>query len=329
MVTDIQPLHKEGKKKAQTSLASARTKPGKDTQTSIAIISKTGTLSEEIVEPESDTTIEKLTILLSKKCGNRNHDGFSCYHTWKYKNKKNFEFTIHNNKVIPKYIYIDVWGKPDGRAGSENKYEMPPPIDELIFYGNIALVARVDKETAINITVGNWDIIYEKLFGGFEDLEVTALEDENEIDELDTIPADKKTRNGYFKDGFVIEDDSEETTPRCKKYITARNSSHGGKGKKNKSESTESEFITETETESCTPPSDSPLNSDIDAEIDTPVIKPNINRQNNSNTSGPTKLTRIAIANAKKPVNAKSKKGIEDLPISPESETELSEEEYV
>lgn len=312
------------------------TATSKNTQTSIVIISKTGTLSECLVDPEHETTVEQLTVLLSKKCGNRNHNDFSCYHTWKYKNKKKFDFMIGNEKVIPKYIYVDVWGKTDGRAGYENKYEMPPPIDELIFYGNIALVARADKENAINLTAKLWEIIYEKLFGGFEDLAATAVEDENEIDELDSIPAHKKTNNGYLKDGFVVDDDSEDKTPRCKKTKKSK------VGKKNKSESTESEFITETETESGTPPSETPLNSesDADAEADPDVAEysDNIDGCDDKNKCSKKKITvkpSVPVVkpkrtpHAKKPANIKSKKGFEEPPVAQESEDELSEEEYV
>ena len=55
------------------------------------------------------------------------------------------------------------------------------------------------------------DKLYEKLFGGFEDLSATAEEDENEIDELANIPKEKKTKQGYLKDGFVVDSsDTEE-----------------------------------------------------------------------------------------------------------------------
>ena len=185
-----------------------------NTKTTIVIISKTGTLSECLVEPTEDTTLEKLTVLLAKKCSFRNHDGFSCYHTWRYKNKKKFAFLVSNETepVIPKYMYIDVWAKTDGRAGNENKYELPPPIDELIIFGNIALVARIDKETAVDLTIELWNVIYEKLFGGFEDLAATAKEDEEEEDELLNVPKSKKTKiGGYLKDGFVVDDDGEES----------------------------------------------------------------------------------------------------------------------
>jgi hypothetical protein len=274
----------------------------KNTKTSIVIILKTGTLSECIVEPPSETTLDELTVLLSKKCGYRNHHGFDCYHTYKIKNR-----TVLKGGVVPKYIYVDVWAKTDGRAGCENKYEMPPPIDELIFYGNIALVARVDKETTIDITIELWNTIYEKLFGGFEDLAATAVEDENEIDELDSIPLHKKTSNGYLKDGFIVDDDSEDKTPRCKKHLK-------GRGKKNKSESTESEFITETETESTSPPSE----TDADADIIPPVIEC-------SNII----IKKTTKSNKPKRNATKSKNIVEEPVVAQESESELSEEEYV
>jgi hypothetical protein len=56
-----------------------------------------------------------------------------------------------------------------------------------------------------------WNKIYEKLFGGFEDLAATAAEDEAEEDELANVPKEKKTKQGYLKDGFVVDSsDTEE-----------------------------------------------------------------------------------------------------------------------
>jgi len=304
-------------------------KSSKKSTTTIVIISKTGTLSEAAVEPPSDeTTIEELSLLLSKKCAYRNPDGFSCYHTYKYKNKKKFSFNIDNEELTPKYIYIDVWAKTDGRAGNENKYEMPPPIDELIIYGNIALVARMDKEHAINLTIDIWNVIYERLFGGFEDLAATAVEDENEIDELDLIPAYKKTINGYLKDGFVVDDDRDELIGR-----KSRKSKTIG-GKKNKSESTESEFVTETDTESGTLPSESPHESeaDSDSEAEAEAIK-NVVKKTNVKISSKKKPAAAAAAapapTTSKKTTKRMNKSIEEPPVEQESEKELSEEEYL
>ena len=52
------------------------------------------------------------------------------------------------------------------------------------------------------------------MFGGFEDLAATAKEDEEEEDELANVPKEKKTKQGYLKDGFVVDSsDTEENTP--------------------------------------------------------------------------------------------------------------------
>ena len=294
------------------------------TKTSIVIISKAGSLSECAVETKTETTIGELMILLSKKCGFRNPEGFSCYHTWRYRNKHRHPFTIAGNSAataIPKYIYVDIWAKTDGRAGQENKYELPPPLDEELFFGNMALVARIDKENAINLTVELWDTIYEALFGGFEDLASTAADDENEVDELDSVPACKKTSSGYLKDGFVVEDDSEDTPRSSNK----RNARARVRGKKARSESTESEFITETDTlSSDSPRTDSPMNSDTDSEpvstIKAAIITPAV-------VAAAVKPKRAAAI--KKPVGTKSKKTAEvEAAIEQESESELSEDSY-
>jgi hypothetical protein len=63
------------------------------------------------------------------------------------------------------------------------------------------------KQVYTNLSLELWEKIYEKLFGGFEDLASTAIEDENEIDELESIPKEKKTKQGYLKDGFVVDSD--------------------------------------------------------------------------------------------------------------------------
>ncbi len=228
-------------------------------KTRIIIIAKTGSLSECIVETNKETTLDELTNILSTKCGNKKSDGFSCYHTYKYKNKK--KHAKASSAASPAassapVIYIDVWCKTDGRAGQENKYELPPPIDEIIFFGNMALVARIDKQTACDISIELWNKIYEKLFGGFEDLAATAQEDENEIDELAFVPASKKTANGYLKDGFVVDDSIESgSTGNSDDDLVLQKKKAGAGGGKKKSKTqksdstTESEFVTETETE--------------------------------------------------------------------------------
>jgi hypothetical protein len=82
-----------------------------------------------------------------------------------------------------------------------------------LFFGACALVATTttsSKEQQLhNLPVELWEKMYEKLFGGFENLALTAAEDEEEEDELEAIPAAKKTKKGgYLKDGFVVDTES-------------------------------------------------------------------------------------------------------------------------
>ena len=292
--------------------------------TDILVVSKTGKLKKEIIETNTIIGISELTEVLSKKCGNIKSSGFSCYHTYRFRNRRCNLLRQHDKNEIPKYIYVDVWGKTDGRAGEENRYELPPPIDEILFFGNIALVSRIDAEIACNLTKERWNIIYDKLFGGFEDLSATAKDDENEIDELDFIPASKKTKNGYLKDGFVVDDD---------KTSSSSLSSPGHKRKKNKkqpnnSSEEESEFVTETETETDTLTESISTDSlredgsgtDVDTELEqmTTAVKRGCKFADVKNEKIKTKKTKQETTKGKlKNENAKV-----------ESEDELEEDEY-
>ena len=138
---------------------------------------------------------------LFKKCGFKKADDFTKQTEWKVK--------IDGNKYL-----IQVYAKTEGRANNENKYDFPPPIDTKLFFGNCAIIAKTETSEKsyqhVNISLDLWEKIYEKLFGGFEDLNATAEEDENEIDELKNISKDKKTKSGYLKDGFVVDDKEED-----------------------------------------------------------------------------------------------------------------------
>jgi hypothetical protein len=138
---------------------------------------------------------------LYKKCGFKKPDGFTKHVDWKIK--------LDGNKYV-----VSVFGKIDGKANMENKYDFPPPIDNTLFFGSCLIVCsqllEQKKTELVNLSLDMWEKMYEKLFGGFEDLSATAAEDEAEEDELDAVPASKKTKQGYLKDGFVVESDGTE-----------------------------------------------------------------------------------------------------------------------
>lgn len=131
---------------------------------------------------------------LYKKCGFKSADDFDRRTSW--------NVTIEGEEVI-----IELWTKNDGKANTENKYDFPPPVDNDLFFGTCALV-RLDKKTGniINLAEETWTKVYEKLFGGFEDI---GDEDEYSEDELENVSKELKTKKGYLKDGFVVEDDED------------------------------------------------------------------------------------------------------------------------
>ena len=155
----------------------------------IIIVDKNGTLKVLNVKDYKEDE-------LYKKCGFKKADGFSKQIDW-------------TPKIDGQRYVISVYAKTDGKANCENKYDFPPPIDSKLFFGSCALVAHLKKEdgsaTLTNLSIALWDKIYEKLFGGFEDLAATCVEDEDEEDELANVPAEKKTKDGYLKDGFVVD----------------------------------------------------------------------------------------------------------------------------
>jgi len=133
---------------------------------------------------------------LYKKCGFRVNEDFLCRHTWRV-------------KLAVETYTISVWAKKTGKANSENKYDFPSPIDKDLFFGTCAVVRMKDNDaegtqnTFLDLTKETWLKIYEKLFGGFEDI---GDEDEYSEDELANVDPALLTKNGYLKDGFVVSD---------------------------------------------------------------------------------------------------------------------------
>lgn len=132
-----------------------------------------------------------------KKCGFRNDKNFELRNSWKVKDEGEDK-------------YVSVFAKNNGRANSENKFELPPPLDNELYFGSILIVLHKEKdkyelEDLEDLTIEKWEKFYEKLYGGFEDLgEEDSYSSEEEID------PEMLTKDGYSKeDGFVVDSDEE------------------------------------------------------------------------------------------------------------------------
>ena len=155
------------------------------------IIDKYGKISEEKLKDNSLQTI-------AKKCKFRKYEDFKLRQTWKLKLNK-------------KLVYVSVFAKNNGRANNENKYDFPPPLDNELYFGSIAIVCHTDKDlnNLIDFNKSLWKNVYEKLMGGFEDLSKEEEEEEEEEEEVDP---SQLTKHGYKKDNFIVDESEESET---------------------------------------------------------------------------------------------------------------------
>jgi transcription elongation factor S-II len=84
------------------------------------------------------------------------------------------------NKTLPEligtYTYgdilINVIGYKEGKAGSENKHELPPPLDKHLLFGDLVAFTcnKNENTTPIPFTVDEYQVFYNRQFEGFEEL---------------------------------------------------------------------------------------------------------------------------------------------------------------
>lgn len=142
---------------------------------------------------------------LYKRCSFKKPDGFNLACSW----------TIPGDTKI----FIRVYGKTTGRAGAENKAELPPPVDKVLFFGNIAIVASqgslLDKSKPISLSVQRLHELLDLLSGGSEDLGGSKNDDHDALEDAThevVLRSEMKKRGveltseGYAKDGFVVDD---------------------------------------------------------------------------------------------------------------------------
>tara|TARA_B100001093_G_scaffold80126_1_gene71511 strand:- start:9501 stop:10082 length:582 start_codon:yes stop_codon:yes gene_type:complete len=148
--------------------------------TRIILVKKTGELQEINYDSCSES--------LFKKAGYKKAENFESIIRWDVERKQST------------YSYT-VFGSKEGKANYENKYEFPPPIDNVLLF-NSCVIVKTKGERYYDLLMEEWLEVYEKLYGGFEDLNSEEESEEEYEGEL--------TRSGYAKDGFVVDEESDE-----------------------------------------------------------------------------------------------------------------------
>jgi hypothetical protein len=116
-----------------------------------------------------------------------------------------------------------LYGYKEGRAGTENKNELPPPHDSVILFGDCCVVASLEKkaDSPAAFTVDQYKKFYNTKFGGFEDIQekvgggsaADGDEDEEEEEEEDEEDIEEDYEDDGVEDdeeGDVLEEEEEE-----------------------------------------------------------------------------------------------------------------------
>ena len=151
----------------------------------IIIIEKSGNVKEMNIKEYKESD-------LFKKVNFKSAEGFMCQTNW--------ELVINKKKYN-----IAVYGKINGKAGQENKYEFPPPIDSVLFFGGCVLTNMSANGSIGDLRISEWNVIYDQLMDGFEDLEETEEEEEEEVNDI--LQGVKISKDGYVCDDFIVDDD--------------------------------------------------------------------------------------------------------------------------
>ena len=79
-----------------------------------------------------------------------------------------------------------LFGYTKGKAGTENKHELPPPHNETLVFGDIIIIASKDEKSfsnAIAFKTSDYETFYAKAFGGFDELDDEFDDDDDDDDE--------------------------------------------------------------------------------------------------------------------------------------------------
>ena len=137
-----------------------------------------------ILTAKGEVKVAKVTVVDTNK-------GIQLTDIQKYMKKKT------EPEYIGAYTYkgkkLHLFGFQKGKAGTENKHELPPPHDSLLLFGDILVLVALNDDFSkpIPFKVEEYEAFYTHAFGGFEDLDEDEDEDEEEEEETEEEEAEE------------------------------------------------------------------------------------------------------------------------------------------
>jgi len=129
-----------------------------------------------------------------------------------------------------KNLTLYLFGFTKGKAGTENKHELPPPHDNTLAFGDIILVAsKSDTSFAnpIHFKVEDYEQFYSKAFGGFEDIDEEDeddddFEEDEDVDDNVDVDVEPEDELNTFETAYESEEEVVEVKKEKKKKVSTQ-----------------------------------------------------------------------------------------------------------
>jgi transcription elongation factor S-II len=109
---------------------------------------------------------------------------------------------------------LTLFGYTVGKAGTENKHDLPPPLDAELYFSDILLIASKEADTwenPVSFSLEEYEKFYQKAFGGFDDVESDEEDDSDEEEVLEEEEEDEKpVKKKVAEEEGVPEDEQED-----------------------------------------------------------------------------------------------------------------------
>ena len=106
-------------------------------------------------------------------------------------------------------LIISMYGTIEGKAGTENEHELPPPHNNLLLFGDVLLIASQHKDgmTSEPFTPANYEKFSEYMYEGEEEEEEGEGEEEEDEEEVDIDEEDEEEKEILD----TVEEEEEDT----------------------------------------------------------------------------------------------------------------------
>ena len=104
---------------------------------------------------------------------------------------------------------VHLYGYKTGKAGTENKHELPPPHDNVLLFGEAVLVG-MEHGAVVNFNSESYKTFYNTIMGGFDDVEDSEEEEEAEDAEEEAEEEEEEVDDAVEDDDEKADDDEND-----------------------------------------------------------------------------------------------------------------------